>query len=188
MAHYKTQFLILSFILSVPILYETGLGLAVTAISQYITSWLLTAKMVSSLDFSLQILIFPYCYHGVKAAGNENPLLHNGVWSFLHRDKQAFTTGLWCSTAVISPKSLEAGTVLAWASMQLAAHCLRRGLHPNLQRWGCAAVQHQLCHAQPKQMCLTSDSATREAGYLPLAGFPCLPPQSQGNSVKTNRG
>lgn len=100
MAHYKIQFLILSFILNVPILYETGLGLAVTAISQYITSWLLTGKMVSSLDFTLQILIFPYCYHGVKAAGNENPLLHNGVWSFLHRDKQAFTTGLCCSTAV----------------------------------------------------------------------------------------
>lgn len=103
MAHYETykiNFLILSFILNVPILYETGLGLAVTAISQYITSWLLTGKTVSSLDFTLQILIFPYYYHGVKAAGNENPLLHNGVWSFLHRDNQAFTSGLCCSTAV----------------------------------------------------------------------------------------
>lgn len=67
-------------------------------------------KNVSFLDCTLQILIFPYCYHGneqrVKAVGNRKPLLHNEVWSFLQRDKQALTTELCCSTAV-SPSEIK---------------------------------------------------------------------------------
>lgn len=161
MAHYETykiKSLILSFILNVSILYETALGLAVTDISQYVTSWLLTGQMVSFLDFTLQTLIFPYCYHGnkwrIKAAGNKKPLLHNGIWSFLHRDKQAFTTGLCCSIQYHC-KSLRVGTALACASVQLTANCLRRGLRLDLKQWGCAAIQHQLYHMLLKRMCLS---------------------------------
>lgn len=168
-------------------LYGTGLGLAVTDRSQCITSWLLPGKMVSFLDFTLQILIFPYCYHGnkwrVKAAGNKKPLLHNGVWSFLHIEKQAVTAGLCCSAAV-SPRVPQD---------QDRAHLCQRAAHGKLlaclKQWGCAAVQHQLCHTQPKRMGLSHQAVLQgRVDISSLSGFSCPPPHSQGNSVKTNRG
>lgn len=148
--------------------------------------------MVRYLDFTFQILIFPYRYHGnkwrIKAAGNKKPLLHNWVWAFLHRDKRAFTAGRRYSTTT----SLQVPQGRDRVRLCL---CAAPGTRPgescrqDSKPWGCAAIRHQLCHARPKQTYLSHQAVLQDGEDISsLSGFPCPPPHSQGNPVETSRG
>ncbi|KAK4826484.1 hypothetical protein QYF61_009557, partial [Mycteria americana] len=68
-------------------------------------------------------------------------------------------------------QSLRAGTVLACASVQLTANRLHRGFRLRWKQWGCAAVQRQLYHTQPKR---TKEELPGTAAPLSLS--PWFPP------------
>lgn len=68
-------------------------------------------------------------------------LQHNGVQSFLLREKQAFTNGLYCSIAV--PVQVPQGRDHAClCHHSVTANCLQRGHHLNLKQWGCVCITH----------------------------------------------
>lgn len=141
----KIKFPILTFMLNVSVLYETDLGLAVIDVFQYITNWLLTGKnglfpwfCITNPNFAI---LLPWKQMGSKdSKRNKKPLLHNGVWSFLHRDKQAFTAELCCSTAL----SLQVPWGRDWACLcQCADHGKLLVARPLALsgEWGCTAIQ-----------------------------------------------
>lgn len=144
-------------------------------ISQYITVWPLAGKMVCYLDFTFQILIFPYCYHGnkwrIKAAGNKKPLLHNWVWPFLHRHKRAFTTRhCYSTTSLRVPQGRDRVRLCLCAAL---GKWLGERLPSGFKAMGlCSHSTSAVSHTAEANISLTSVSATRWRGYLLFVWFP----------------
>lgn len=131
--------------------------------------------MVSFLDFTLQILILPYCYHGNKWAVKtvNGTKSHCCIIGFGHSFTETNRLSQQGSAAAqpCHCESLRVGTGPACASVQLMANCLWQGLWLFLRS---VAVQpfSISCITWAKQMYLTSGGALREGGYLLTAQRP----------------
>lgn len=155
---------------------------------QYITNLLLTGKMVSFLDFTLQILIFPYCYHGNKwgvktVSGTKS---HYCIMGFDHSSTETNRLSQQDSAAAqpCPCKSLGAGTGTACVSVQLMANCLWQA---SGSFWGVGLCSHSAVSHEPSKWVLCQVVPWERVGISSLPSVPCPPPLSQNHSGKTNR-